>query len=274
MKPYITLIRPVNFTITALSIFVACILAGGTQQQMLIMIFGALSGACIAAGGMVINDILDIEIDRVNKPDRPIPSGAVSRYDALMFYGALTGIGMIMSAYTTRPAFIIAFIAVPLIVMYSKVFKGTVLFGNLLVGGLTGLAFIYGGAIVGNIRQAVFPALFAFLINVGREIIKDMEDVEGDAKNGAATLPVIYGMNSASIMATIFLTLVFLTSFIPYLLGIYGENYFIVVTGGVDVVILYVMYSFWKDRSVFNLHILSNILKWTMLVGLVAIYLG
>ncbi len=274
MKPYITLIRPVNFVITALSIFVACLLAGGTQAQMLIMVFASLSGALIGSGGMVINDILDVEIDRINKPDRPIPSGAVDRYDAMMFYGALTGAGLIMSAYTTRPAFIIAFIAAPVIVMYSKGFKGTPLFGNIIVAALTGLAFIYGGAVVGNIQQAVMPALFAFLINVGREVIKDMEDVEGDAKNGAATLPVRYGMRNAAVTATFFLLCVIASTFIPYMNGMYGLTYLIAVNAGVNLVLLYVIVSLWKDQSVKNLNFLSNILKWDMLVGLAAIYLG
>jgi geranylgeranylglycerol-phosphate geranylgeranyltransferase len=274
MKPYITLIRPVNFVINGLSIFVACLLAGGTQQQMLIMVFASFSGALIGAGGMVINDILDADIDKINKPDRPIPSGAVEKYDAMMFYGALTGAGMIMAAYTTRPAFIIAFIAVPMIVMYSKLFKGTPLLGNMLVGALTGLAFIFGGAAVGNIRQAVMPALFAFLINTGREIIKDMEDVEGDATHSVKTLPVLYGMKNAAIMATLFLLLVIVSTVIPFVYGIYGMNYFIVVNLGVNLVVLYVLYSLWKDQSVKNLNYLSNILKWDMLVGLFAIYLG
>lgn len=274
MKPYITLVRPVNFLITALSIFVACLLAGGTQAQMLFMIFAALGGAFIGSGGMVINDILDIDIDRINKPERPIASGAVDRYDAMMFYGALTGAGMIMIAYTTKPAFIIAFIAVPLIVLYSKVFKGTPLIGNMIVGGLTGLAFIFGGAAVGNMKQSVMPAVFAFLINVGREVIKDMEDVEGDSKNGAATLPVVYGMRNASIIATMFLVFVIASTVVPFVNGMYGLKYFIAVNAGVNLVLVYVIYSLWKDQSVKNLNLLSNILKWDMLVGLIAIYLG
>ncbi len=274
MKPYLTLIRPVNYTITALSIFVAALLAGGTEEQLLVMIFAALGGAFIGSGGMVINDILDVEIDRINKPDRPIPSGAVSKFDALMFYGFLTGCGLIMSAYTTRPAFIIAFVAVPTIVMYSKVFKGTPLLGNLLVGGLTGLAFIYGGAAVGNIQQAVIPALFAFLINVGREIIKDMEDVDGDAKNNAGTFPVRYGMKNAAAAATVFLVLVIASTVIPFVVGMYGVTYFIAVNIGVNAVVIYVIYSLWSDNSVNNLHRLSVILKWDMLVGLAAIYAG
>lgn len=274
MKPYITLIRPVNFFITALTIFASCILAGGTKEQLLLMIFAALSGALIGAGGMVINDVLDVEIDRINKPERPIPSGAITRYDALMFFAILTGFGLIMSAYTTRQAFIIAFFAVPAIILYSKVFKGTALLGNLLVGGLTGLTFIYGGAVVGNMQQAIIPALFAFLINVGREVIKDMEDVEGDAKNGANTLPVKYGMKNASIVATIFLLFVIASTIFPYVNGIYRIEYFIAVNLGVNVVLVYIVYSLWKDQSVKNLNFLSQILKWDMLVGLVAIYLG
>ncbi|MDP1677527.1 MAG: geranylgeranylglycerol-phosphate geranylgeranyltransferase [Bacteroidota bacterium] len=274
MKSYITLVRPINFFITFVSIFVSCILAGGTQEQMLLMIFASLGGALIGSGGMVINDILDIEIDRINKPERPLPSGAIERYDALMFYAILTGFGLIMSAYTTRAAFIIAFFAVPVIVLYSKVLKGTPLLGNITVGALTGLAFIFGGATVGNIRQALILALFAFLINVGREIVKDMEDVEGDSQNNAHTLPVKYGMKNAGIAATTFLIFVICSTVIPFLNGLYGMKYFIAVNLGVNLVLVYVIISLWKDQSVKNLNRISNILKWDMLVGLVAIYLG
>lgn len=274
MKPYLTLIRPVNFVITALSVIMACLLAGGTAQQGLLIVFGGLSAALIASGGMVFNDVLDIDIDRINKPERPLPSGAIARYDALMFFGALTGMGLIMSAYTTRPAFIIAFIVVPVLLLYSKVFKRTVLLGNLIVGGLTGLTFLYGGAIVGNMRGTVIPALFAFLMNTGREIIKDMEDVEGDAKDGADTLPVRYGSTQAAIVATFFLVMVIVATFVPYMAGLYGLNFLIAVNIGVNPVLLYIIVSLWRDRSVRNLNRLSTILKRDMLVGLVVIYLG
>lgn len=274
MKSYITLVRPINFFITFVSIFVSCILAGGTQTQMLLMIFASLGGALIGSGGMVINDILDIEIDRINKPERPLPSGSIARYDALMFYAILTGFGLIMSAYTTRAAFIIAFFAVPMIVLYSKVLKGTPLLGNITVGALTGLAFIFGGATVGNIRQSIMPALFAFLINVGREIVKDMEDVDGDSKNHAHTLPVKYGMKNAGIVATTFLVFVIVSTFIPFINGLYGLKYLIAVNLGVNVILCYVIISLWKDQSVKNLNRISNILKWDMLIGLIAIYLG
>lgn len=274
IKHYITLVRPVNFVITAASIFVSCLLAGGTQEQFLVMLFASLGGACIGAGGMVINDYFDIEIDKINKPYRPLASGAIAPYDALMFYGGISGIGLIMSAYSTRTALIIAFIAVPVIFLYSQRFKSTPLFGNLIVGTLTGVAFIYGGAAVENISRAIMPAVFAFLINVGREIIKDMEDVEGDSKNNANTYPVLYGMKKAGMLATGFLAAVIVSTIVPYVSGMYGIAYFITVTVGVNAVIVAVVISLWKDQSSKNLNVLSNILKWDMLVGLFAIYLG
>jgi geranylgeranylglycerol-phosphate geranylgeranyltransferase len=274
MKPYITLMRPVNFLITAASIYVSCLLAGGTEAQFIAMLFASLGGACIGAGGMVINDFFDIEIDRINKPERPLPSGTISKFDALMFYGGISGIGLIMSAYSTRTAFIIAFVAVPVIFLYSQRFKSTPLLGNLLVGTLTGTAFIFGGAAVDNITKAIMPAVFAFLINVGREIVKDMEDVEGDAKNNAVTYPVKYGMKKAGVLATGFLSAVILSTIFPYVTGMYGSTYFIMVNVGVNAVILYVLYSLWNDQSTRNLNRLSLILKWDMLIGLIAIYVG
>lgn len=274
MKSYIALIRPVNFIITGISIYVSCLLAGGTHAQFIQMLFASLGGALIGAGGMVINDIFDIEIDRINKPNRPLPSGAISKYDAAMYYAALSGAGLMMSAYTTTVAAVIAFTAVPAIFLYSYKFKATPLFGNLLVGTLTGLAFIYGGAAVGNIQKAIMPALFAFLINVGREIIKDMEDVEGDEKNRIVTYPIKYGMKRSAVVATLFLTGVIISTFIPIALGLYGIKFIIAVNLGVNIVILYVLFSLWKNQTSKNLNFLSNILKWDMLVGLLAIYLG
>lgn len=275
LKHYITLLRPINFLITALSIFVACILAGATlPHDFLPMMCASLGGALIAGGGMVVNDIMDEEIDKINKPHRPIASGAVDKFDAYMYYGGLSGAGMIMSYYASWHAFIISFSVVPVIFMYSYWLKGTPLMGNLLVAFLTGLTFIFGGAAIGNYHSVLVPAMFAFLINVPRELIKDMEDVEGDAKNKKRTFPIVYGMKQTVFLASLFLFAVIGSTIIPYVRGMYNLTYFIIVNLGVNVVLVFVLFSLWKNRSVRNLNLLSTILKWDMLVGLLAIYLG
>ena len=271
---YIRLIRPSNFFITVASVFVACILAGGTVAQLSAMVCASVAAGIIGGGGMVINDIFDLEIDRINKPLRPLPSGAVTIQTAAIVYGLLTASGLLLNLFLSPFAQSIAVGAVILIFLYSFRLKSTALVGNLAVGLLTGATFIYGGAAVGNVRRALIPALFAFLINVGREVIKDMEDVEGDSRNYAATFPVKYGMKPSAVVATSFLLAVIASTFIPTLMHEYGIAYLAVVMAGVNCVVAYVIYSMWKDSTPKNFNRLSDILKYDMLVGLIAIYLG
>jgi geranylgeranylglycerol-phosphate geranylgeranyltransferase len=274
MTPYIKLIRPSNCIITLLSIVVASILTGGTGVQWVAIAAAAFSGAFISAGGMVINDILDVEIDKVNKPDRPLAAGTVTMDHAKLLYIVLNAVGLAFDFVLPPSAQYIALLAVLFIYFYSAVLKRTVLFGNLAVGCMTGLAFIYGGASVGGLDRALLPALFAFLINVGREIIKDMEDVEGDRRNGAMTLPVKYGLTAGAAVATFFLVFLIAAAIYPYAAGLYTWKYFLLVAAGMITVLAYVIYSLWTDTSVSNLHRLSTIIKYDMIVGLAAIFFG
>ena len=271
---YIALLRPSNFIITVASVFVSCILAGGRIEQTPVMFLASLAAGLIGGGGMVVNDIFDVEIDRINKPMRPLPSGAISAGSAALFYASLSAVGLLLNLFLHPSAQFIASAAVVLIFFYSSTLKSTPLFGNLMVGFLTGLAFLYGGAAVGDMGRAIIPALFAFLINVGREVIKDMEDIEGDAKQSAVTFPIKYGMRAASLVAMAFLLAVVGATIIPFINHQYGVNYFVLVMLGVNCVIAFVLFSLWKDTSPKNLHRLSTILKYDMIVGLIAIYLG
>ncbi|MDE3058316.1 MAG: geranylgeranylglycerol-phosphate geranylgeranyltransferase [Bacteroidota bacterium] len=276
-RPYIALIRPSNFIITLASVIVSCILAGATRAAVAAVLAASLAASLIAAGGMVINDYFDVEIDRINKPKRPLPSGAVSRRAAVRLWVILSLFGLLLNVFLPLTAAVIAILAFVIIFYYSKVLKRTPLFGNLTVGVLTGLTFIYGGAVVGNINRAIMPAVFAFLINVGREIIKDMEDVKGDLQYNAATLPVRFGMRRSAVLATIFLSAVIASTVVPFVNREYGLTYFIIVNAGVNAVLVGVIASLWRNFTAGgeqNLRRLSSILKYDMLIGLIAIYLG
>jgi geranylgeranylglycerol-phosphate geranylgeranyltransferase len=274
MNPYIKLVRPANIFITFFSIAVASLIVGGTDTQWVAIVAASISGALIAAAGMVINDVLDVEIDKINKPDRPLASGAVPMSRAKLLYMVLNAIGLAFDFFLSPSAQAIAMFAVLFLYFYSAVLKRTVLLGNLAVGGMTGLAFIYGGAAVGGIDRAILPALFAFLLNTGREIVKDMEDVEGDRRNGAVTLPIKYGMTTSAAVATVFIAGLAVAAIYPFATGLYTWKYFLLVGVGMLTVLAYVVYSLWTDTSVPNLHRLSSIIKYDMIVGLAAIYLG
>lgn len=131
---YITLLRPSNFIITVASVFVSCVLAGGRIEQTSVMILASLAAGLIGGGGMVINDIFDVEIDRINKPQRPLPSGAVSAASAALFYAVLSAVGLLLNLFLHSSAQAIATGAVVLIFFYSYRLKSTPLFGNLMVG--------------------------------------------------------------------------------------------------------------------------------------------
>ena len=157
---------------------------------------------------------------------------------------------------------------------YSFKFKRVVLFGNFVVAFSTGLAFVFAGSVVENIAEALIPALFAFLINFGREIMKDIEDMEGDLKCGVRTFPMVCGVKRAVAVINFVFAVLILFTFVPYFLNIYSWRYLAVVSLGVDTVLIFVMLSLLKDISRENLKRLSNILKFDMIVGLVAIYIG
>ena len=259
--------------IGSISIFIGALVAG-TLQPFQKVVLACISGALIAGAGNSINDFYDVEIDKINKKNRPIPCGNLSRNEALLFSLMLFGSGVAVSIRINAIAFSVALSSSLLLVLYSAYLKRTVVFGNLTVSFISGLAFIYGGVAVGRFFAALIPAGFAFMFHWAREIIKDMEDMEGDKTNNAITLPVKHGKKPALVLASSIFLILILTTFCPYVFRVYGLVYLICVIVGVDTVIAYVIVSMWKNSNPTNLGRLSTLLKIDMLAGLVAIYTG
>ena len=246
----------------------------GTIQPIAKVALACLSGSIIAGAANVINDYFDIEIDKINKQHRPLPSGLVTPPQARIFSILLFATGIIIGALVNSVALAIAASSSVLLFMYSASLKRTVLWGNLAVSLATALAFIYGGIAVGRFSAALIPAGFAFMFHWGREIIKDIEDMEGDRENHVKTLPIRYGEKIALGVATgVFCVLLFAT-IAPFILKIYGFLYLLIVLFGVDTVLVYVIFSMWKNPQPANLGWLSTLLKIDMIIGLVAIYAG
>jgi len=161
-----------------------------------------------------------------------------------------------------------------LLILYDLRLKRITLWGNLAVGLAGGLAFVYGGLAVGRPTGALIPTGFAFLFHLGREIVKDAEDISGDREAGAVTLPVRWGVRTAVAVASGTFGLLMPLTFVPFWLGLYGWLYLITVVFGVDLVLVYVVLSMWRDHSPSNLRRVSVVLKADMIVGLGAILAG
>ncbi len=216
------------------------ILALGEFASVVTTIFGFLSVFLISASILVMNDYFDVETDKVNAPDRPIPSNLVSPGIALFLSIFLLLTGLLLSYLLSIITFLISILLALIGFLYNRYFKKSGLPGNLMVSFSVGTTFIYGGASVGQpFHQAViFFGLIALLIDLGEEIAADAMDMKGDLLIDSNSLAIKYGKKSAlKISGTIFL-LVVLLSFIPFVLN-WFPLFYLVPIGIMDIAIAY-----------------------------------
>lgn len=270
----ISITRPVNFAIAFASITAAGFICAGSTSFTPPIFFAALSGSLIGAAGNIINDILDLKIDMINRPERVLPSGRLSSREAVFLYILINSAALILSYFAGTGALIIAAIAAAVIFFYSYRLKGIPLAGNFTVAFITGLAFVYGGAAVGNWKEGILPGVFAFFINFIRELLKDIEDMKGDSAAGAKTFPAVFGVKkSVSLLKFLTLALIILTS-VPFVFHLYGILYFVIVMLTVNVLLVFFIKELKPSLGTKELRKLSNLLKLIMVLGLAAIIAG
>ena len=154
----------------------------------------------ITAAGNVINDYFDVEIDRVNRPDRPIPSGQVSLPAARAYAATLFLAGILVCLFTNELCIAIAVFNSLLLIAYAARLKRTPLLGNIAVSYLAASMFLFGGAFGGlpGLFHVIPFAVMTFFAMLARELVKDAEDVEGDRASGAVTIPIRYGIRATT----------------------------------------------------------------------------
>jgi len=274
ISAYINIVRPINFLITFVTVIVAAALSYKGEYSSVKVFLAAITASLTMSAGNIINDIYDLNGDKINHPLRPLPSGVISLKAALIYYFILLAVSLLLSLFISNLNFAVNLISVLMLYLYSYKLKRVALGGNLTVSLLTGLAFIYGGVTVNNIYNSIIPALFAFLINLIREIVKDMEDAEGDMREGIISFPSKYGAKTAkNTIITLSMLLILFTLF-PYINGNYGNYYMAVILFLVIPVLIYFLVSLLKDDSKKNMNKLSFILKLDMVFGLIALYIG
>lgn len=233
MRGAIELARPGNCLTASVLTFIGALVGGGVPGKLV-----ATSGAVIATGlavaaGNGINDYFDREIDATNQPDRPIPRGAVSPQFALGQSLVLFAVAVALALTLPRLAIGIALVNLVLLVTYTTWFKGTAGAGNAVVAFLGGSTFFFGGAAVGGPRRTVVLFALGAFATFGREIIKDIEDMRGDAAAELRTLPLLIGPTRARWIAGASLGIAALASPVPFLLELFGVTYLAVVGPGI-----------------------------------------
>jgi geranylgeranylglycerol-phosphate geranylgeranyltransferase len=266
--------RPLNLLIIFISVVVAVIICL-PQNYSGSDIFAAVIAACLtAAAGNVINDIIDIEIDDINQPQRPLPSKKISVKEAYILYTIFLIASVLITLFVSVQVLFIVLFSNLLLLLYSKYLKRIPLIGNITVAFLTGLVFIFGGVVVGHPSAAVVPAIFAFIINLIREIVKDMQDVEGDKKIGAISIPIKFGVSKSKFLISLFTIILLTFTLYPYMTKLYKIEYFVIVMVLVNPIMIYIIKILYASDAEKNLKKISILLKICMILGLIAIYLG
>ena len=232
---HLELLRPFNVLISALAMIVSALILGESlNYEKLIPVI--ITAMCFTGAANSFNDFIDFKIDQINRPKRPIPSERVNRQSALFITIVLFLIGSFFCFKLNKNAIIIGvFISLPLIVLYSIVFKGLPLIGNIITSLILSLSFIFCGVAFDNISLMIAPAFLAFSLTLLREVIKDISDIEGDKLLGLKTLPICIGLRRTCNLAIFFSSVVFFCSLIPYFNGLYGLWYVVFLIIGVEI---------------------------------------
>lgn len=268
----IRIIRPINVVITFLVVVVAVLITQEYETELSTLVLASVSAALVAASGNIINDIYDVEIDKISHPNRVLVLGLLSKQEAMIEYIFLTLVSASIAASLSGTLLIIVIITSVLLFTYALYFKKVSLTGNIVVAFIAGLVFIYGGFVAGNPQGAVIPAVFAFLINLIREIVKDIQDTEGDSAQNVKTFPIKYGIDSTKKLIAFITILLIAFTFYPFIMQLYKIEYFIVVMVFVNPILVLCLKFIFEKNNLLNK--VSNLLKLNMILGLISIYIG
>jgi geranylgeranylglycerol-phosphate geranylgeranyltransferase len=229
----IHLVRPLNMVMIAAGVFVGGFLADGSsafdRAQLLRLILASLSVIGIAGGANSFNDVADEAIDRVNRPRRPIASGLVSRRTGLAVWLSGTVLGIVIGAFLSPTHLLVAVVAAVLMAAYNLRLKRAPLAGNVVVSLLVATSIVFGAMAIGAASSAYYAAGFAFLVTLSREIVKDVEDLEGDLLAGARTTAVVYGAGPSRRIAGAIIAPTIIATPVPFLFSDYSGLYLSIV---------------------------------------------
>jgi 4-hydroxybenzoate polyprenyltransferase len=253
----------------------------------------SLSSVLIAAAGYIINDYFDLNIDRVNKPDKLVVDKIIKRRWSILWHWILSGLGVIIGAYVSlkvhNPLVALGNLGcVILLWFYSTTFKRRLLIGNVIISLLT--AWVILVLYVAEFKLAVFrdPVLhtllsklfkfailyggFAFIISLIREVVKDIEDIAGDERYGCRTMPIVWGVNAAKVFTATWLV-VLIGSLVVIQFYVLQNGWWVIVPYCAALIIMpliWILRKLYRAVTVSDYHLMSTYIKGVMLAGILS----
>ena len=235
MPPFLSLLRPGNFLLSFSAVALGAVLAvGGAAfgtEHLPDLVLAMASAALVGSGANALNDALDVAIDRINRPHRPVSSGRMSPAAARRIWAVLSLVGVGLAALASALLGAVAAGSVVVLWVYNRWLKGTPGPGNVAVASVIATAPLFGALAVEALTPAVWTAVgLTFLVTLAREITKDVEDAVGDAAGGAGTMAVRWGERPAAWVAVVTIGVTLALVPVPTLWGV-GRAFLAYVLG-------------------------------------------
>ena len=280
------LMRLEHGVMIAIAILIGSLIASRNFPSYDKFIFTFFTALFLEASTFALNDYYDFDIDKKNKrEDRPLVRGDLSKNAALYLFFILFPLGIISSYFVNLTCFMIALITAIFAIFYDVILKKIKLLGNFFIAYVMAIPFVFGAASILtendfsiNLSPAVFIIAFiAFLSGVGREIMKDVMDFEGDKEEGVKSFPKYIGKKNSNIIASVFYISAIILSFLPFLFqnyGFYYNNYFylaaVLIT---DAMLFWTVMKLIFDRNI-NLKYYRKFTLIALFMGLIAFLVG
>jgi 4-hydroxybenzoate polyprenyltransferase len=250
----------------------------------------SFSSILIAAAGYIINDYFDLNIDRVNKPDKLIVERVIKRRSAILWHWFLSGLGVLLSLYVSwklrNPIIALANLGcVVLLWFYSTTFKRKLLIGNVVISLLTAWVILvlffceirlnYAYSLSRTFKYAVVYGGFAFIISLIREVIKDIEDMDGDARDGCRTMPIVWGVNVAKVFTATWLVVLISALAVIQFYFLPRAQWIMIAYGilFIDGPLVWMLRKLYYAQTKADYHRLSAVVKAIMLAGILSMVL-
>ncbi len=275
VRGIIEIMRVINCVMIGFAVIIGEIFAFQDYLKIKEVILGFFTGFFLQAAADVINDYFDREIDAINNPNRPIPRGDITPKEAVLLFILFTIIGLSSAIPLGLECFIFASIFLGLSFAYNAKLKATGFLGNIIVSLCVAAPFLFGGLVVTKSFPPILIifSLLAFLANTGREINKGIVDIEGDKTKNIKTIAISFGPRTAARIAALFYLSAVVLSPLPYLLGLLGISYLILIILVTDSLFIIFSISLLRDYSSENAKKIKNLVLIAMLTALI-IFVG
>ncbi|MBN2119046.1 MAG: UbiA family prenyltransferase [Anaerolineales bacterium] len=231
VKGILQIFRPELPFAAGICVVLGGVVALGGLPSLREIALGFLCGFLLSGSAIVLNDYFDLEVDRVNAPDRPLPAGLLAPAEAILLTAVTALLGLAAACLISVPAFVLCVIFWIIGFLYNWKFKETGVLGNLMVSSSVGITFILGGMAAGEPWNGIVWsfAFMAFFIDLGEELAGDAMDIEGDRKRGSKSIAIVRGRSFALAVSSFFFALAVSISFVPVLFGWLGTTYLLLI---------------------------------------------